>query len=331
MIFCPECGKEIADGEFSKHIDMCRKLRCPECNEDVPLKLFLEHRAKHDRDFAAKVGVKSDNTKRDDEIAKRAIAGGIVDTFTDFHKEELAGPEEEIPTVAGVNVNLFTQELLRSEYADAKKDPSIMPTGMTDPIDYALSNYLPIIWSDKQEFNGYADRKKEYQGEEFPTGSYKRDYAVVKWLADHRVSPEESKRLENKDWYTLETSKEEEPPQQNVKRVRKRKILPESLRKKINDRLGEITTGNKYYDKIPLDDIFNAIRDNEGIPLQEDWTEWSGWLTGEDGRATIDIGNPETKSTRDGIDFYTPYSNTMLVVTWHKMPSGRYEVGAYLS
>lgn len=329
MIICPNCGKDIPDGEYTSHIGMCRKIRCPDCGEDVPVDLFIKHRGEHSKKMAQDLGIKT-STVEEDAIAKRAIAGGIVDKFTDFHKENLAGPEEETPTVAGVKINEYTQELLISEVEQAKKEPSLMPSGMTDPIDYALSNYLPIIWSPKQEFNGYADRKPEHQRDEFPTGNYKRDYDVVKYLIAKPYISETGEEFPGSVTFPIEAPKEE-TPQQNVERVRKRKTLPESLRKKINDRLGEITTGNKYYEKIPLDDIFKAIRDNEGIPLQEDWTEWSGWLTGEDGRATIDIGNPETKSTRDGLDFYTPYSNTMLVLTWHKMPSGRYEVGAYLS
>jgi hypothetical protein len=332
----------IDAAEYGEHIGLCRKILCPDCGEQVPTAYFIEHRNEHVKKMSRDLGVK---LPEDDAVARRAIAGGVVDELTDFYETELNASREEIPVIAGVKVIPYEQDLLLGEFKTALNEPSLMPTGMTDPIDFALSNYVTIIWSDKQEFKGFIDKKPEYQTNRFPTGNYRRDYAMVKELTHVYGFPEQEKRAEPVAWRggeetkeeriaELERMKEEEigwhlKPNEPAKR--KRKMLPESNKKAINKILGDLSTGSKYYEKIPLDDIFKAIRDNEGIPLQEDWTEWSGFLTGDDGRATIDIGNPDSKHQKDGLDFYTPYSNTMLVLTWHRMGTGRYEVIAYLS
>lgn len=104
-----------------------------------------------------------------------------------------------------------------------------------------------------------------------------------------------------------------------------KKLLP-TVRKKINSDLYPLTT--KYHNKIPLADVVKILAKYGLIMLQEDNTEWSGLLVGETGtQQMIDIGYKETKNG----EMYTPIENAALVLSWYKMPTGRYEVNFYIS
>jgi len=99
--------------------------------------------------------------------------------------------------------------------------------------------------------------------------------------------------------------------------------LPKNNRNRINRKLQDITSP-PYYHEIPLDDIFEILEENDVMPLQEDDTLWSGLLLGADGRTTIRL------ALKNGAG-YRKIKNSMLVLTWHKMDSGRWEVVTYLS
>ncbi len=86
-----------------------------------------------------------------------------------------------------------------------------------------------------------------------------------------------------------------------------------ATRKAANDQLHALCTAG-YYDAIPLSAMFDAAR-NVGEPVQEDGEPWAGFLCGREGRASIDL--------RD--------SKLCLQVQWYAMPSGRFEVNAYVS
>ena len=103
--------------------------------------------------------------------------------------------------------------------------------------------------------------------------------------------------------------------------------LPAGIRHKISDEITKLTT-NKYFDKIPLKDISDILEKYGITLLQEDQTEWDGFLTGNNARETFEIGYIETK---DKDSRYTPIDNAALVMSWYKMTSGRYEIVAYMS
>jgi len=84
-------------------------------------------------------------------------------------------------------------------------------------------------------------------------------------------------------------------------------------RNRISDRLYEISS--KYHERIPLGDILGAVKDNGLTPIQEDGSPWSGFLCGDSGEVFIDLEG----------------SKRMLVISWYRMDSGRFEVNAYLS
>ena len=112
--------------------------------------------------------------------------------------------------------------------------------------------------------------------------------------------------------------------------------MPETMksevRKKLNKAIASYTTGiesnNTYFKKVPLDNFFEVLEAYGYVPIQEDNTYWSGGLFGERGSATIELG---IKLSIDEQGFFKPVTNAMLAVQWAKMPSGKYEVNAYIS
>lgn len=73
-----------------------------------------------------------------------------------------------------------------------------------------------------------------------------------------------------------------------------------------------------YYQAIPLKAI-EARANLNGIKMvDEDGTDWEGFLTGRDGRASIDLAE-----IRTGLVVSTMH------IQWHKMESGKYEINAY--
>lgn len=106
----------------------------------------------------------------------------------------------------------------------------------------------------------------------------------------------------------------------------KKIILPIRLRKKINKELTDFTY-NTYFSQIPLKDIENILKKYNIILLQEDYTKWSGILLGNHSSTTFEIAD---NTTIDG-NFYKPYKNCLLVLSWYKLESGRYEILIYIS
>lgn len=93
--------------------------------------------------------------------------------------------------------------------------------------------------------------------------------------------------------------------------------LPASVYKRINNKLYDLC--RELYRDIPLDKLFEVFEDEGMTPVQEDGTRWSGFLTGREGRASIEIMFNGEKLKR------------ALTLTWYKMDSGRYEIVAYFN
>lgn len=96
--------------------------------------------------------------------------------------------------------------------------------------------------------------------------------------------------------------------------------ITQKTRTKINTEIYAITKG--YHRSIPLNGMFEVLTNNGLIPISEDGSEWSGFLCGESGRADIGF-----KCANCNLEI----SNSMLVLSWYRMPSGNYEVTAYIS
>jgi len=107
--------------------------------------------------------------------------------------------------------------------------------------------------------------------------------------------------------------------------------LSSNIRKRLNNDLYDLTTPNnqtRYFDKIPLQDIFNILKKYKIVALQEDNTEWDGFLVGSKAEVTFPIAPVQT---RNPLKMYTPFDNAMLRMSWYKMGSGRYEIVAYVT
>jgi len=109
----------------------------------------------------------------------------------------------------------------------------------------------------------------------------------------------------------------------------KRAKLKSATKSKINKDLDKVLK-QTYFNKIPLKDIFNVLEKYDIVPLQEDYTYWSGILSGgrkETERVAIILGLKETQDERG---MYTPISDAELIITYYIMPSGKYEVIGYV-
>ncbi len=84
----------------------------------------------------------------------------------------------------------------------------------------------------------------------------------------------------------------------------------------------------RYFDSIPLGDIFSALKRRNIIVLDSDGTPWSGMLLGVRGQETFEIAFGNNK---DEEGFYIPIDNSVLWMSWYKMQSGRYEIVVYVS
>lgn len=85
-----------------------------------------------------------------------------------------------------------------------------------------------------------------------------------------------------------------------------------TLKNQINKALNVIN--RQYHPAIPLTHIFEVVR-KAGEVVDVDGTPWSGILCGDDSNCTFDIA---------GVKFH-------LYLSWYRMPSGNYEITAYVS
>jgi hypothetical protein len=104
--------------------------------------------------------------------------------------------------------------------------------------------------------------------------------------------------------------------------------LHSKQRKQINKQLTRLSN---YFEAIPLDTIDNILKESGLTLLQEDNTAWGGFICGREGRADFTVGVVATAEKQDGLTMYEPVENSLLILTWYKMQSGRYEIVTYMS
>jgi len=104
------------------------------------------------------------------------------------------------------------------------------------------------------------------------------------------------------------------------------KTLNASIKRKVNKDLTKFTF-NKYFDAIPIKNIKDILKKYRIVLLQEDRTEWDGFLTGSDGNGNFEIGSIDSSM---GGEVFEVYRNCFLNLMWHKMQSGRYEITVYV-
>lgn len=123
-----------------------------------------------------------------------------------------------------------------------------------------------------------------------------------------------------------------------------KKKLKGNVRQKMNKEINKLLKPT-YFDSIPLKDIFKILEKHGVVPLQEDATYWSGFLMGGTKKTEMVYFNLGWKNFEDsGLESgggrvkypnasgqYMIISNAVLALSYFKMPSGRYEVIAYVS
>ncbi|MCK9433833.1 MAG: hypothetical protein M0R32_03205 [Candidatus Cloacimonetes bacterium] len=110
--------------------------------------------------------------------------------------------------------------------------------------------------------------------------------------------------------------------------------IPTSDRRAITDFLHDV--GRKYWEYIPLDEIFKMLEGHGIVPLQEDGTRWSGWLLGDK-----ECGSPGSEDQRtlfqlairqpDGL---WALSKNGILITWCTLNgtgTKKYEIVSYVS
>ena len=94
------------------------------------------------------------------------------------------------------------------------------------------------------------------------------------------------------------------------------KTLPAHIKNQSHDALTNFN--QQYFQEIPIQNITKNLQELGLGLINEDGTPFAGFLTGEEGRADIDLtwmGSPV---------------NNALTITWYKMPSGNYEIVTYI-
>lgn len=108
------------------------------------------------------------------------------------------------------------------------------------------------------------------------------------------------------------------------------KPIPAGLKKKINKEIHKITKPI-YFKEMPLGDLFQILNHFGIVALQEDQTEWSGFLMGghkKTEQVYFDLGWVED---RDSDARYSVIKNASLALSYFVMGSGKYEVISYVT
>lgn len=86
-----------------------------------------------------------------------------------------------------------------------------------------------------------------------------------------------------------------------------------------------------YFVQIPLGDICQILNKYNIVLLQEDDTEWEGFLLGGTKKTEQIWFELGWMNTMDSDRRYQKIKNTGLALSYYKMPSGKWEVIGYLT
>lgn len=112
-----------------------------------------------------------------------------------------------------------------------------------------------------------------------------------------------------------------------------KKILKVSDRKKINKDLQKLLAPT-YFKKIPLNDMFKVLEKHGLVPIQEDNKYFDGFLIGgvkDTVMVNFNLGWKNELVDDKGIKKYMAVPNAFLTMSYHKMPSGKWEIIGYIS
>jgi len=124
--------------------------------------------------------------------------------------------------------------------------------------------------------------------------------------------------------------------EQTFPKVSLKATLNASAKRKINNDIHKFLKkeGEQglYFKEIPLGDLMEICENHGVVVIAEDYTRWSGFLTGADGHVYFDLADKNSATEYGRAVVYTSvFKNARLSLMWHKMPSGRtYEITTYV-
>ncbi len=119
----------------------------------------------------------------------------------------------------------------------------------------------------------------------------------------------------------------------------KKIMIRQAMRRTAQVSIQNILKPTYFAEGVPLDEMSDALKDMGIIMVMEDFTEWSGFLCGSHGECFIRLAPMTTMKEgtapfNEGLEFYEPYENTGLRLTWYKCESRRdakFEVIGYIT
>ncbi|MCK5019878.1 MAG: hypothetical protein KAS32_22675 [Candidatus Peribacteraceae bacterium] len=105
------------------------------------------------------------------------------------------------------------------------------------------------------------------------------------------------------------------------------------VRKQVSRKVQEILKPT-YFDSIPLGDLIETLKEYGLVLLQEDDTEWSGFLMGDDSRTFFTLGNMNSSVIEPYGVVYEQIKNAGLQLSWYrqeKKMGKQIEVIGYIS
>lgn len=107
--------------------------------------------------------------------------------------------------------------------------------------------------------------------------------------------------------------------------------INQKLRKEVQKKIQEVLKPT-YFSEIPLDAIIDTLASSGLVLLQEDHTEWSGFLLGRNAHVLFRLGFVDSMKEQNGFLFYDVIDNAGLSLSWYKDEQRKnIEVTGYLS
>jgi len=111
-------------------------------------------------------------------------------------------------------------------------------------------------------------------------------------------------------------------PKESISKVH----LKPNVRNRLNKAIGKLLA--PYFDKIPLQPLLDILEKDGLVAVQEDATEWEGFLMGRNQQIYFHLG---WKDTMDSEKRFMIVPNAMLALSWYKFETGRYEITSYVT
>lgn len=103
------------------------------------------------------------------------------------------------------------------------------------------------------------------------------------------------------------------------------KISKNTIKNRMNKDISNVVSGYHVSLIDVVESVFAAIQSHGGMAVQEDGKRWEGMLMGDASSCVIGVTHPDYKPA-PRMEY--PYH---LNLCWYRMPSGKWEVVAYIA